>query len=167
MLVPAGAVPVTLAVSEEESGALPELGDALKLTLILCGVTVTVCGAEEEFSPILFEQVTVYEVVEFGVIEAEPLVWPPVLKLVPLEVVESAQVQRKVVDSPWIMEELFTVKLETLGLLDIVTELEGAQLMFETPGELMVTVPVFVPVLVYDFVTEDVLPLSPLVPDQE
>ena len=52
-----------------------------------------------------------------------PLVAPPVLKLVPLEELESAQAQLKLVDSPWIISLSGVVKLETVGLLEMVISL--------------------------------------------
>ncbi len=72
-----------------------------------------------------------------------PLTVPPVLKLVPVDVVESAQDQLREVDSPWIMLALVVVKEETEGLLEIVAEDEH---VFDCPSlEVTVTVPFLVP----------------------
>ena len=109
-MIPAGAAPPATAVIVVARGVLPELGDALRPAVILCGVTFIVLSAEAD-SFRLFLQVTVSVVVVCGDTFAEPDVLPPVSKLAPVEVVESAQVHSRVVDSPWIMLTKVAVKL--------------------------------------------------------
>ena len=93
--------------------------------------------------------------VELGeTLTGPPLVAPPVLKLVPLEVLESAQDQEREEDSHWIISLSETVKLETLGLLEIVVSfpLVGEQVwVWLAVVSVTVTVPFFPPAEVYCF----------------